>query len=31
VKVTTFNAVGRGLVAALQVLGREMRSEKNFA
>jgi hypothetical protein len=31
VKVTAFNAVGRGLVAALQVLGRVMRSEKDFA
>jgi len=31
VKMTAFNAVGRGLVAALQVLGRVMRSDKDLA
>jgi hypothetical protein len=31
VKVTAFNAVACGLVAALQVLGRVMRSEKDLA
>jgi hypothetical protein len=31
VKVTAFNAVVRGLVAALQLLGRVMRSDKDLA
>jgi hypothetical protein len=31
VKMTAFNAVVRGLVAALQLLGRVMRSDKDLA